>query len=102
MMFDPQEDRPIALSPESLIDAFSQGRHLLREQLILIDLGAAGRGNLYERKFSDPFRLQLQQPLDSEEPLENSFGIVQPFDADPHAMRGGLSLIHISEPTRQA
>ena len=67
----------------------AKARHLLRELLILIDLGAAGSGDLDEGERADPFRLQLQKPFDGEEPLENALRIIQPFDADTDAMRVG-------------
>ena len=87
VMFDPQINGLVSLSPESLIDAFGRGDDLLRELLILLNLGAAGSGDLDEGERADPFRLQLQQPFNGKEPLENALRIVQPFDADTDAMR---------------
>src|ERR1039457_7305285 len=61
---------------ESPIDAVRLGLHVREQVRITLDVRAAGRSDLHEREFSLIGRIFLQEPLNREEPLQNSLGVV--------------------------
>ena len=82
MMLDLEVDRLIPLAAESPVDGIRERGHLVVEILVLVDDGTARRGDLNEREFSDPFRLQLEQALDRHQSLQDPLRIVQAVHAE--------------------
>ena len=81
MMFGLEPDGFVATAPETRIDACRQRTHASLEVLILIERGARRSGDLHEHQTADEFRVQLEQPLDRVEALDDAFGVIHTVDA---------------------
>ena len=88
----------LELIASQLMDGYVQGLHrsphlgfaldFRHEILVPLNVGTAGRANLDERELLPVRRLLFQKPLDSAEPLWNSFRVVDAIDT--HTQEGSL------------
>src|SRR5207253_5149985 len=81
---------------EALVDARGERAHVGVKVLVLVDGAPRGRRHLDEGELPDPARLELEEPLDSAEALEDPFRIVQAIDPDTelHLGRKPEALAH--------
>src|SRR6266849_5742084 len=69
---------------EAPVNALCFSFHFREQIVITLDVGAAGRSDLHERKFALIGRILLQEPLNREEAFKNSFGVVNTIHTNPH------------------
>src|SRR5207253_5145762 len=96
VVLDLEDDRLVMVLAEALVDARGERAHAGIQVLVLVDRAARRRRDLDEGELAYPARLELEQPLDRAEALENAFRVVQTIDADAelHIRRKPQSLAH--------
>jgi len=67
MMFSFKNDRLPTGTRKSLVDPGSQSADIIFKMLVLTDQRTGGSGDLNKCEFTDPFWIELEKPLDSQE-----------------------------------
>src|SRR5262249_50745938 len=85
MVLRAQDNRAVARGAVAQVDSVGFLAHLLFEFAVLRDRRPRRRGDLQEGEIPAPDGLEVEQPFHGAEPLEDSFRVVEPVNADPDA-----------------
>src|SRR5271167_3509714 len=80
-------DGPPRATLKAPVDAVSFRLYFSEQIVVSLDMSAAGRSDLHEGELVPISRMLLEQSLNGEEPLQDSFGIVHPIDTHPEERR---------------